>query len=61
MTRKPPITNRVRQLRERHGAMTQAELEISARNGSVAVAQHCNVIAYRQGEQSTSQALGHAR
>ena len=26
MTRKPPITNRVRQLREQHGAMTQAEL-----------------------------------
>ena len=26
MTRKPPITNRVRELREQHGAMTQVEL-----------------------------------
>lgn len=26
MTRRPPIGNRVRQLREQHGAMTQAEL-----------------------------------
>ena len=26
MGRRPPISNRVRELRERHGAMTQAEL-----------------------------------
>ena len=26
MGRKPPITNRVRELREQHGSMTQAEL-----------------------------------
>lgn len=26
MTRRPPITNRVRELREQHGSMTQAEL-----------------------------------
>lgn len=26
MARKPPITNRVRELREQHGAMTQATL-----------------------------------
>jgi len=26
MARKPPITNRVRELREQHDAMTQAEL-----------------------------------
>jgi len=26
MGRKPPITNRVRELRERHGSMTQAQL-----------------------------------
>jgi len=26
MARKPPITNRIRELRERHGHMTQAEL-----------------------------------
>lgn len=26
MTRNPPITNRVRELREQHGSMTQAEL-----------------------------------
>ncbi len=26
MARKPPITNRVRELREQHGAMTQVEL-----------------------------------
>lgn len=26
MARKPPITNRVRELRDQHGSMTQAEL-----------------------------------
>ncbi len=26
MARRPPITNRVRELREQHGSMTQAEL-----------------------------------
>ena len=26
MARRPPITNRVRQLRDQHGAITQAEL-----------------------------------
>ena len=48
MARKPPITNRIRELREQHGAMTQAEL-----GGAIGVTRQ-TVIAIEQNRYSPS-------
>lgn len=48
MGRRPPITNRVRALREAHGGMTQAEL-----GAAVGVTRH-TIIAIEQGHYSPS-------
>jgi putative transcriptional regulator len=48
MARRPPIGNRVRELREQHGAMTQAEL-----GGAIGVTRQ-TVIAIEQGRYSPS-------
>ena len=48
MARRPPISNRVRELREQHGAMTQAEL------GEAIGVTRQTVIAIEQGRYSPS-------
>jgi len=48
MARRPPITNRIRELRERHGAMTQAQL------GDAVGVTRQTVIAIEQGRYSPS-------
>lgn len=48
MSKAPPITNRVRELREAHGNMTQAEL-----GAAIGVTRH-TVIAIEQGRYSPS-------
>lgn len=48
MARRPPITNRIRELREQHGAMTQAEL------GDAIGVTRQTVIAIEQGRYSPS-------
>ena len=48
MTKRPPISNRVRELREEHGAMTQAEL------GDAIGVTRQTVIAIEQGRYSPS-------
>lgn len=48
MARRPPITNRVRELREQYGAMTQAEL------GEAIGVTRQTVIAIEQGRYSPS-------
>ena len=48
MARQPPITNRVRELRDEHGAMTQAEL------GDAIGVTRQTVIAIEQGRYSPS-------
>ena len=48
MARRPPISNRVRQLREQHGSMTQAEL------GHAIGVTRQTVIAIEQGRYSPS-------
>lgn len=48
MGRRPPITNRVKALREAHGGMTQAEL-----GAAVGVTRH-TIIAIEQGHYSPS-------
>ncbi|MDH3692556.1 MAG: helix-turn-helix transcriptional regulator [Gammaproteobacteria bacterium] len=48
MARRPPISNRVRELREQHGTMTQAEL------GDVIGVTRQTIIAIEQGRYSPS-------
>ena len=48
MTKRPPITNRVRDYRERHGGLTQAQL-----GEAVGVTRH-TIIAIEQGHYSPS-------
>jgi len=48
VARRPPITNRIRELREQHGAMTQAEL------GDAIGVTRQTVIAIEQGRYSPS-------
>lgn len=48
MASRPPITNRIRELRERHGAMTQAQL------GEAVGVTRQTVIAIEQGRYSPS-------
>lgn len=48
MARRPPISNRVRELREQHGSMTQAEL------GDVIGVTRQTIIAIEQGRYSPS-------
>ena len=48
MTKRPPITNRVKEYRERHGGLTQAQL-----GEAVGVTRH-TIIAIEQGHYSPS-------